>query len=63
MVGKQDMNLFGWKQLIEWSLEHACMNDEEYREARQKWEEQWDSFIKWILDEYRGMVRLLDTDG
>ncbi|RCI16655.1 hypothetical protein L249_3296 [Ophiocordyceps polyrhachis-furcata BCC 54312] len=29
MVGKADMDLFGWKQLALWSIEHACLDGEE----------------------------------
>ena len=58
MVGKQDMNLYGWKQLIEWSLEHVCMTEKEYRDVRKKWEELWSTFIHWVVETYENEERI-----
>lgn len=45
MIGKKDMTLFGWKQLIEWSLEHACLSEQEYDVIRKDWAKRWDQFL------------------
>jgi hypothetical protein len=29
MVGKADMTVHGWRQLIKWSIEHACVDEKE----------------------------------
>ncbi|EFX02860.1 adenosine deaminase family protein [Grosmannia clavigera kw1407] len=50
IVGKADMGLFGWRQLAEWSLEHACLSNEELAEAMGNWLEAWCHFVVWLLD-------------
>ena len=52
MVGKEDMTVFGWRQLIEWSLEHACMSPAEYADVYEHWEEAWDGFLLWVVRKY-----------
>ncbi|KAJ0163656.1 Adenosine deaminase CECR1-A [Colletotrichum tanaceti] len=52
MVGKTDMTLHGWRQLIEWSLEHSCMSEEELVVVREDWEKRWESFLDWVIAEY-----------
>ncbi|KAF4976909.1 hypothetical protein FZEAL_6485 [Fusarium zealandicum] len=52
MAGKADMGLFGWKQLVLWSLEHACLDDSEYANMYAHWEQDWNRFVKWILETY-----------
>jgi adenosine deaminase CECR1 len=63
MAGKTDMTLFGWKQLILWSLEHACMDEEMRNEIKQQWQKQWDAFVDWInaekWDEPLDKIRML----
>ncbi|KAM0331430.1 hypothetical protein ACHAQA_003103 [Verticillium albo-atrum] len=56
MVGKQDTSLYGWKQLILWSLEHACMEPGEQVEVRAKWETLWDTFLDKVIKEYPDVV-------
>ncbi|UNI18068.1 Adenosine deaminase [Purpureocillium takamizusanense] len=62
MVGKADMDLFGWKQLVLWSLEHACLEDQERRRVLRAWEAQWDEFLHWLVDTY-GDVLEDDADA
>lgn len=45
MVGKKSMGLYGWKQLIMWSLEHACLDDEEREEILERWKILWREFL------------------
>ncbi|KAH8669229.1 hypothetical protein BGZ61DRAFT_483419 [Ilyonectria robusta] len=52
MVGKADMGLFGWKQLILWSLEHACLFGAEYDRVYSQWEQEWVKFVEWVIREY-----------
>lgn len=52
MVGKADMGLFGWKQLILWSLEHACLDSAEYDRVYSQWEQDWIKFVEWVIREY-----------
>ncbi|KAK5996592.1 Cat eye syndrome critical region 1-like protein [Cladobotryum mycophilum] len=52
LVGKADMGLFGWKQLILWSLEHSCLGDEERTKMMHKWERLWDEFLRAVVHKY-----------
>ncbi|KAJ9151276.1 Adenosine deaminase CECR1-A 1 [Pleurostoma richardsiae] len=52
MVGKSDMTLWGWKQLVQWSLQHACMSQQELQLVSAKWEELWDDFLERVLRDY-----------
>lgn len=52
MVGKADMGLAGWKQLVLWSIEHACMDDAERVAVLQQWEKQWEEFLEWVVMTY-----------
>jgi adenosine deaminase CECR1 len=56
MVGKKDMTLFGWKQLIQWSLEHSCMAPAEKAGVTRYWQREWDEFLHWVVDEYGATV-------
>ncbi|KAK3950508.1 hypothetical protein QBC32DRAFT_13451 [Pseudoneurospora amorphoporcata] len=50
-VGKADMTLHGLRQLIEWSIDHAMMNDEERNETRKTWEKLWKKFCVELFEE------------
>lgn len=61
LIGKADMGLYGWRQLAEWSLAHACLDEGaegaggaggERETARQHWLEAWQRFVVWVLQEY-----------
>ena len=52
MVGKADMDLYGWKQLVLWSIEHACLDDSEKDRMLRQWEAGWDVFLAWIVEHY-----------
>jgi adenosine deaminase CECR1 len=56
MVGKADMGLAGWKQLILWSLEHSCMSEEEKAAAAETWEAAWEEFLQWVVKTYGDTV-------
>lgn len=50
MVGKKSMGLYGWKQLVMWSLEHACLDDNERKEIMEHWETLWRKFLVNVVD-------------
>ncbi|KAF4972099.1 hypothetical protein FSARC_1239 [Fusarium sarcochroum] len=52
IVGKADMGLFGWKQLVLWSLEHACLSESEYSRVFSHWEQEWKEFVNWVIETY-----------
>ncbi len=52
MIGKSDMTLHGWRQLVEWSLDHSCMSGEELDKVRKTWKQEWEKFLKWVIDTY-----------
>ncbi|CAK7268286.1 hypothetical protein SEPCBS57363_003018 [Sporothrix epigloea] len=50
LIGKADMGLFGWRQLAEWSLTHACFDsDAALAAARARWLEEWRDYVIWLL--------------
>lgn len=51
-MGKADLGLYGWKQLALWSIQHACLDDEEQEEVLGLWQIQWDSFLDWVVEQY-----------
>lgn len=42
------MTLFGWKQLVEWSLEHSRMDEAQKAKVFEAWRMHWASFVDWI---------------
>lgn len=46
------MNLHGWKQLAQWSIEHSCLTKEEIKRGKDIHAREWEKFCKWIVDEY-----------
>lgn len=55
------MDLHGWRQLIEWSLEHSCMSLKELALVRSEWEKRWEEFLDWIIETYRHESKLADV--
>lgn len=56
MIGKADMTLHGWRQLIEWSFQHACMEDTLRREAETQWLLLWDEFLDAVIEKYEDVL-------
>ncbi|KAL2162102.1 hypothetical protein VTH06DRAFT_7887 [Thermothelomyces fergusii] len=50
IAGKADMTLHGLRQLVEWSIEHSCMEPDLMREVRESWEKMWDEFCQRIVN-------------
>ena len=46
------MTLHGWRQLIEWSIEHSCMDDRERKEVETAWLGMWEKFCRDIICHY-----------
>lgn len=44
------MTLHGLRQLIEWSIQHACMEKEEKVKVLADWQSMWFAFCKRIAD-------------
>jgi hypothetical protein len=53
MVGSKAMNLHGWRQLIEWSIQHASMNEQERSNLENVWKQLWTVFIDWIITNFK----------
>ncbi|AEO58941.1 hypothetical protein MYCTH_2306716 [Thermothelomyces thermophilus ATCC 42464] len=60
IAGKPDMTLHGLRQVVEWSIEHSCMEPELRSEVRGSWEKMWDEFCQRIVD---GEFTLKDGAG
>lgn len=59
MVGSKDMNLHGWRQLIEWSMEHASLDKEERRLLQDDmWQPMWNEFIRWVNESFADVQRI-----
>ncbi|KAK4206058.1 hypothetical protein QBC37DRAFT_244879, partial [Rhypophila decipiens] len=56
MAGKPDMTLHGWRQLIEWSIEHSSMEMDERKELHKSWLVMWDKFCRDMIDRYQGKL-------
>jgi adenosine deaminase CECR1 len=52
MVGSPAMNLHGWRQLAEWSIEYSLLKPEEKLEALKFFHAAWEVFCKWIIATY-----------
>ena len=52
LVGKDDMGLYGWRRLAEWSLEHACLEPARRQAARARWLDNWRDYVVWLLKTY-----------
>jgi adenosine deaminase CECR1 len=60
MAGKSDMTLYGLRQLVEWSIDHSCMEDALKKEVRQSWKAMWLAFCERIV---RGEFTFKDGVG
>jgi adenosine deaminase CECR1 len=52
MVGSPTMNIHGWRQLAEWSIEYSCLNDKDQAIARDIFRKDWDAFCDWIVEKH-----------
>ncbi|KAI1880609.1 hypothetical protein JX265_000849 [Neoarthrinium moseri] len=63
MVGSKDMNLHGWRQLIEWSIDHSSLNPDEYKRLRAMWEPRWDHYVRWINHTFKGIELIREFEA
>lgn len=52
LVGDPRMNLHGWKQLAQWSIEHSCLTKEEVKRGKAIHAQEWEVFCNWIVETY-----------
>ncbi|KAK5151463.1 hypothetical protein LTS14_009306 [Recurvomyces mirabilis] len=52
MVGDTRMNIHGWKQLAEWSIQHSCLAEAEIDRAMNIFAKDWDAFCHWVVSTY-----------
>jgi adenosine deaminase CECR1 len=46
------MNIHGWRQLVEWSVEHSMLSLAQKSQAREILKREWEQFCLWIIGEY-----------
>ncbi|KKA30028.1 hypothetical protein TD95_001512 [Thielaviopsis punctulata] len=54
-IGQKNMDLFGLKQLVTWSIDHAVFDKEreaDRKKLRQAWAVRWKNWVQWIIKEY-----------
>ncbi|KAI1116538.1 hypothetical protein F5Y14DRAFT_449052 [Nemania sp. NC0429] len=49
MAGHEDINIYAWKQLARWSIEHSCLSGEERRRMLREWEKRWEEFVDAVI--------------
>lgn len=54
------MNIHGWRQLAEWSIKHSMLSAEEKLWAYEILKREWETFCKWIIEEYGAFADTLD---
>ncbi|KAK3394978.1 hypothetical protein B0H63DRAFT_492050 [Podospora didyma] len=60
LAGNSDITLHGWRQLIEWSLEHLCTSKDKSVGIYSQWENHWNEFLQWIIETYGGVKRMAE---
>ncbi|KFA50882.1 hypothetical protein S40293_02493 [Stachybotrys chartarum IBT 40293] len=63
MVGSANMSLYGWKQLILWSLEHSCLDGEALNIVLRAWEGLWQQFLERVVGTYETEISMKDESG
>lgn len=52
MVGDTRMTLHGWRQLVEWSIEHSCLDKWQQAQALDILKREWEEYCQWIVKKY-----------
>lgn len=52
MVGDTRMTLHGWRQLVEWSIEHSCLDAKQQVQAMAILRREWEEYCNWIVTTY-----------
>ena len=63
MVGDTRMEIHGWKQLAEWSIEHSCLSDAEKRQGLEIFRREWEEACKWVVETYGEYANSLVIPG
>lgn len=50
------MTLHGLRQIIEWSIDHAMMDDQERNETKQTWEKLWKEFCVKLFEDNKKLL-------
>ncbi|KAI0839728.1 Metallo-dependent hydrolase [Hypoxylon sp. FL0890] len=54
LVGNRNMNLYGWRQLARWSIDHSCLSQVERERILVEWERRWkEEFIPEMLSNHQ----------
>jgi len=56
------MDLHGWRQLVEWSVKHSCLDEEQKSEAYAILDAAWRDFCAWIEGVYGFVLDDEDDD-
>ncbi|KAF2666919.1 Metallo-dependent hydrolase [Microthyrium microscopicum] len=59
LVGSPTMNLHGWRQLAEWSIEYSCLSKDEQKRAMEIFHREWAKFCDWIIEEFGSHAKSL----
>ncbi|KAK2814134.1 hypothetical protein FQN50_000538 [Emmonsiellopsis sp. PD_5] len=54
-MGHGMVGLLGWKVLVEWGIEHSCMEGGVREGVRGVWEGRWRGFCEWVVREFGGV--------
>lgn len=57
------MNIHGWKQLAEWSIEHSCLSEEEKARGLEIFRQEFEAFCQWIVEAYGEVANALPSLG
>jgi adenosine deaminase CECR1 len=60
MVGTPIMNIYGWRQLAEWSLQYSCLSDKQKAQGLQIFRREWADFCDWVVETYGEHAAKLD---
>ncbi|KAI0878637.1 hypothetical protein GGS24DRAFT_442483 [Hypoxylon argillaceum] len=60
IAGNRKINLYGWKQLARWSIEHSCLSTEERGRMLVEWERRWQEFINALTETSKSGSRLAE---
>jgi adenosine deaminase CECR1 len=52
MAGNASTTLHDLRQLIEWSIEHSCMEEQRKIRVYEEWEIMWEWFCRRIVSDY-----------
>jgi adenosine deaminase CECR1 len=62
MVGSTTMNLHGWRQLAEWSLQYSCLGPDDLRMAQTIFKRKWEAFCERVVEKYAEHADGLDIE-